>query len=425
MRRCLLVLLLLVLAVPGTARADDVGEVAAALQNAHAYQTPGVDLLDVSTLNSRLAGSDPPVVVAALPAAAASSKEQASQRAVQIRQALGNDAAVVLVVTANQHLGADAGPAAAARGVDARAALDAELAQTRGGFTRAAVTAFAESFAQRVADQASSGGSSVPGGSGEVSRAPAGNDHSGAYLLGGLLAVGGGALALRSRRSRRRREAEVRDLRADVVQLYDRLGNDVLNLDGRSDPTAQQALSDASDRYNAAGSALASARTAAELAAARRSALEGLHAARTARQALGLPLGPDLPALQANGPLLDGEQTIQVGDQSYEGSPHYQPGRGHYFGGGYVGGGMVPGGWYSAPFWTPFLLGSVLSGGFGGGGLFGGGYGYGGDGFERGYDEGYENGSDSGGGGDWGGGGDLGGGGDWGGGGDMGGGGDW
>jgi hypothetical protein len=436
MRRWLFgpVLLLLVLGLPGTASADNAGDVAKALRSASAYQAPGVDLLDVAALNSRLSGSDPRVLVAALPASAAASSQQAFQRAVQIRQSLGDAQAVVLVVTANKHLGADAGAGASSRGVDARSALDAELAQNSGAFNKSAVTSFAESFAQRIADQAHRGGELSPSGGNGVlpqQRTSSGsNDHTGAYLLGGLVIAGGGAVAVASRRSRRRKQDELTGLRADVVQMYDRLGSDVSSLDAGQDTIARQALVDAADRYNATGAALATARTPAEFVAARRSALEGLTAARTARRALGLDPGPELPALQGGGPRLTGEQTVRVGDQAYEGSPEYRPGRGHYFEGGNVGGGMVPGGWYSAPFWTPFLLGSVLSGGFGGGGLFGGGYG--GGGYERGYEEGREDGSgdgndsggDGGGGGDWGGGGDFGGGGDWGGG-DMGGGGDW
>src|SRR3954454_13592859 len=103
MRRWLPVLVLLLLAVPGTARADNASDVAKALQSANAYNAPGVDLLEVDELNSRLSGTDPRVVVAALPAAAASTSGQATQRAVQVRQALGDPSEVVLVITANRH----------------------------------------------------------------------------------------------------------------------------------------------------------------------------------------------------------------------------------------------------------------------------------------------------------------------------------
>ena len=189
-------------------------------------------------------------------------------------------------------------------------------------------------------------------------------------------------------------------------------------------------MADASERYNTCGATLATADSPAEFAAARRTAVEGLTAARVARKELGLDPGPEIPMPAGGGPQLTQEQQLQFGDQTINGGPEYGPGRPHYYGGGTVNGQQVGGGWYSAPFWQPFLLGSILTGGLGGGGLFGGGHDSGG--FERGYEEGRESAehdAGGGGGGDWGGGGGFGGGGgggDWGGGGDGGGGGgDW
>jgi hypothetical protein len=415
------VVLALVVALPGTANADVVSEAAAALRSAPVYQAAGLDLVDVATLTADLAGRDPRLDVAVLPASAASSSSEARALAVQIGRAVNDTNAVVLVITANKHLGVAEGSGAARRGVNANAALQAELPTASAlPFTKDNVTAFVLSFEQRIAQQvsAASSGGSVP--------APAtssGSSHTGAYLLGGLVLIGGGAtlLAVRSSRTRRKRLNE--GLRADVEQLYNRLGSDVATLDPGDNVVARQALADAAERFNATGATLATADAPPEFAAARRTAVEGLTAARTARTELGLDPGPEVPTLPGSGPQLEGDHRVQRGDQEYEGSPNYRPGRGHYYEGGYVGGQQVPGGWYSAPFWTPFLLGSVLSGGFGGGGIFGGGdHG----GFERGYEAGQDDarpeGPDSSGGGDWGGGG--GGGGDWGGG-DSGGGGDW
>ncbi len=416
MKRLVVLFALLLVAVPGTARAESTAQVAAALRSSPVYQSPGLDLVDVAALTSALGGASPRVDVAVLPATAASSATQAEARAQAIVAALGQSDVVVLVVTANRHLGAWADGAAQARGVNSGTALSAELAAISGKpFDKPTLTAFVTSFGQRIAQQASAG-PSAGGGTAVVPQQRSSSSNTGAYLLGGLVVIGGGATALAVRSSRNRRKRLNEGLRADVEQLYNRLGNDVATLDASDNAVARQALADASERYNATGSVLATADSPPEFAAARRSAVEGLTAAQTARKALGLDPGPEIPSLQGSGPHLTDDQQVQFGDQAYDGSPTYRPGRGHYFEGGNVNGQMVQGGWYSAPFWTPFLLGSVLSGGFGGGGLFGGGYG--GGGYERGYEEGREDagGDGGGGGGDWGGGGGDGGGGgggDW------------
>lgn len=74
-----------------------------------------------------------------------------------------------------------------------------------------------------------------------------------------------------------------------------RLGADVSGLTDDGSVVVRQALSDASERYAAAGSDLASARNHQDFVLARRTALEGLHYARAARTALGLNPGPDPP----------------------------------------------------------------------------------------------------------------------------------
>ena len=427
--RRLVPVLLATLVVPlaaGTARADNAGAVAQALRSSPVYQAKGLDRLDVATAQSAVQGTAPQVYVAVLEAGAASSANEAAARASDIGKALGTTDAVVLVITDSKHLGAATGKQARSRGVDGGAALSQELSSIKGKpFDKATVTSFVTAFARRVGIQASnSGGSSTTNNSAPATQS---TSHSGRNFLLVLLALGGGGFALYRRSAKKKRDRDNQGLRADVESLYNRLGSDVSTLDAKGDQLALQALSDASERYNATGSALATADTPGEFAAARRTAVEGLVAAQTARKQLGLDPGPEIPLPPGSGPQLSAEQRVRFGDEEYDGSPNYRPGNGHYYGGGNVNGQMVPGGWYSQPFWTPFLLGSVLSGGLGGGGLFGGG-GYGGGGYERGYEEGRENAqddhrSDGGGGGDWGGGGDGGGGGDWGGGGDGGGGG--
>jgi hypothetical protein len=430
----LLLLLFLTLAltgVPGVALADNAGTVAGALHDRPVYQAPGLDLVDVGAVQDTLSGSQPKVYVAVLPANAASSKSQAQSRANDIGRALGESSAVVLVVTKSQHLGAAEGSNARSHGVDASTALSQTLsADGAGAFDKATITRFVQDFTGRVRAQATSSGSNSSGSNSSGSNSSSsGGGHTGVALLVGLLVLLGlgGLLAVRS--SKRRKGKQQEGMRADVESLYNRLGSDVSTLDARDDRVAQQALSDASERYGATGAALSGADTPEKFAAARRTAVEGLVAARTARKQLGLDPGPEIPLPPGTGPQLQDAGQVQFNNQSYSGAPSYQPGYQHYYGGGMLGGQMVPGGWYSQPFWTPFLLGSALSGGFGGGGMFGGGYGgYGGygGGYGSGYEEGREDareddqGDNGGGGGDWGGGG-----GDWGGGGGGGGGGDW
>ena len=421
--------------MPGTARAENAGTVAQALRSSPVYQAKGLDRIDVATAQGAVQGTAPQIYVAVLEAGAAASANEAAARASDIGKALGTTDAVVLVITDSRHLGAATGKDARSRGADGGAALTQELASIKGKpFDKATVTDFVKAFAQRVGAQASNGGTTAN--NNNNASTPQKASHSGRNFLLVLLALGGGGFAFYRRSAKKKRDRDNQGLRADVESLYNRLGSDVSTLDAKGDQLALQALSDASERYNATGSALATADTPGEFAAARRTAVEGLVAAQTARKQLGLDPGPEIPLPPGNGPQLTGEQRVRFGDQEYDGSPNYRPGNGHYYGGGNVNGQMVPGGWYSQPFWTPFLLGSVLSGGLGGGGLFGGGLfggGYGGGGYERGYEEGRENSQDDyrgdgGGGGDWGGGGGGGGGGDWGGGGGDGGGGgggDW
>jgi hypothetical protein len=240
--------------------------------------------------------------------------------------------------------------------------------------------------------------------------------------LGVVGAAGvGGVMLYRKRKLTRQLETA----KANVMPYYDRLANEVNTLDPKDNATARQAVADAAERFNSSGSQLATANTVEKYAAVRRTTLEGLYAAVTARKALGLDPGPELPPIEEpRGDQLTKAQQVTVQGQSFQGYPDYTPGAPYYYGGGRG----VPGGWYSTPFWETLLIGSVLAGGLGGWG--GGGYGAGYDsGFESGYDAGHDSGQGSGGS-DWGGGGGWGGGtdasgGSWGGGDWGGGGGDW
>ena len=238
--------------------------------------------------------------------------------------------------------------------------------------------------------------------------------------LAGAAVVGIGALVSNRRRKTKR---ELSEAKANVMPYYDRLASDVNTLNPGDNPTARQALLDASERYNSAGSQMATATTVAQWAAARRTALEGLQAAQTAREALGLPKGPELPPIaEPRGEQLTEAQVVTVQGQQYQGYPSYTPGAPYYYGGG----GGYGGGWYNFPFWETMLVGSMIGGGgwgWGGGGGYGAGY-------DNGYQAGENNASDNSsgdngagfGGGDFGGGGGGWGGGDFGGGGGFGGG---
>src|SRR3954452_15093129 len=84
-----------------------------------------------------------------------------------------------------------------------------------------------------------------------------------------------------------RQQTSLEDARADAQRWYERLGGQVMNLHG-DEPAARQALADAGERYNAAGSQLQQANTVRQFELARESALEGLQYVRAARVAMGL-----------------------------------------------------------------------------------------------------------------------------------------
>ena len=424
MTRRVLLLFALLLAVPGTAWAVDSGTVVEGLQQSPVYVEPGVRL-DVDQAEVRLL-----VRNARVPVYVAIVREQTVERAgggAAIVQRIGegtrNSAASVLVLSDRPEVIGGSGREAQDAGINGKSAADQVFAGIRGGdgLSRAEVTAAVQTYVGILGEQASSG-------TGQALGSDQGTG-SGAGLVLGLLAVGGaGAGVAVLARSRKRRLKGLEEARADVESLYGRLGSDVSTLAPGDDAVARQALADASERYGATGALLSQADTPGEYAAARRTAVEGIAAARVVRERLGLDLGPDLPLPPATGPQLEAPTRVKVGDEEYDGSPSYAPGRGHYYGGGFLGGRQVPGGWYSAPFWETALLASVLSGGLGGGGLFGGGHdgsgndqdddagdvfrggggGGGGGGFEWG--GGSVGGGDGGGGGGGGGGGDSGGG---------------
>lgn len=366
--------------------------------------------VDLARLQQDL-GSAGHIYVAVLPARALTGTPE--QTAAAIGAALGDDSAVVVVAVGPQ-VGAAQGrraplpPGDARRvaathnsGTDLQAALDATITQVR-----------------------RDGSSNAGPGPGNNTPAPSSGPGSGVLLLLLVVLLAGAALLVVRRRratSQGQGTQHTAGARADVESLYSRLGSDVATLDTGADKVAQQAMVDASERYSTTGSMLADPHAgAAVLAQARRTAIEGIMAARVARQRLGLDPGPDpMPTPPPTAPQVDGRQDVQVDGASYTGYSQYQPGAGHYFGGGTYQGRTIPGGWYQRPFWQTAAISAIAFGGLGYalGGGFGGDYDGGRDGGDWGSSGGEDWGSGGGSGGeDWGGGGGSGGG-DWGGGG--------
>ena len=425
---------------------------ASALKNSHVYVDPSAEaasLVDQSALASAIGSSD--IKVAILPAATTSGSTETAVD--DLSEAIGDRNAFTIAIIGRK-IDAAAGP-----GTGAPTGQAESLARTAfgdhsaGGFTSANVQG---ALVELIADARSGLASGTTKGGGTAHAVTTKSSSNGVaglivvIIILGLLGVGIFAVVRSSRRKKRATQQQYAAAAAEVNALYSRLANDVTTLNPGDNAVAVQAMSDASERYNTAGAGLSSATTLGQLAAVRRTAIEGIEAARTARRAVGLAPGPDpapAPAPDAQ-PLIGNGQYVNVGQQSYQGYGSYQPGNPCYFGGGYFNGGYVPGGWYGTPFWEQLLITEAVFGGFGGWGWGGGGYGYGygggfgfgdsyGGGYNQGYDSGYNQGFDQAAGqnsgvGDWGGnsgGGDWGGGGgDWGGGGGDfggGGGGDW
>jgi hypothetical protein len=193
---------------------------------------------------------------------------------------------------------------------------------------------------------------------------------------------------------RRRRERELADAREEALRWYERLGGQIMNLSGGDEPAVKQALVDAGERYNAAGSQLERATSAKQYALAKESALEGLSFIRAARTAMGLDPGPELPPLAAarQAGMIRQDRAVEVDGHEYRASPRYGDDTPYYYPGGIVRGRRVPGGYYSEPVWKTALVagGAAIGGMLLFDALFSPGYG----GFEGGYDSGFDAGYD-------------------------------
>jgi hypothetical protein len=180
-----------------------------------------------------------------------------------------------------------------------------------------------------------------------------------------LLVVAGAVWLFRQRAAAQARELE--DAKSEARRWVERLGGQVLNLVGTDEPS-KQALADAAERYNAAGSQMEQARSAAQARQVTETAYEGLYYVRAARTAMGLDPGPDLPELpgQQRAGAVTEVRDVEVEGHEYSAAPSPSDRNRHYYPGGMVAGRPVPRGWYSEPWWKPALvagawgIGSVL-----------------------------------------------------------------
>jgi hypothetical protein len=194
---------------------------------------------------------------------------------------------------------------------------------------------------------------------------------------------------------RRRREQELADAREEALRWYERLGGQIMNLPPGDEPAVKQALVDAGERYNAAGSQLERATSVKQYDFARESALEGLAYVRAARTAMALDPGPDLPPLAAarQAGTIRQERAVEVDGHEYRAAPAYSQSTPYYYPGGMVRGRPVPGGYYSEPIWkTALATGAGVVGGLL---LFDALFSPGGFGFDGGWDSGYDSGYDA------------------------------
>jgi hypothetical protein len=190
---------------------------------------------------------------------------------------------------------------------------------------------------------------------------------------------------------RRRREQELADAREEALRWYERLGGQIANLPSGDTPAVKQAMTDAGERYNAAGAQLDRADSPKQFELARETALEGLAYIQAARTALGLDAGPELPPLAAQrgvGAIRE-PRRVDVEGREFRAAPQPAADTPYYYPGGRIQGRPVPMGWYSEPWWRSavgtgagvfggLLLFDALAGGFN----------------DYGYDQGYEQGLD-------------------------------
>lgn len=146
------------------------------------------------------------------------------------------------------------------------------------------------------------------------------------------------------------------DHRAEAARWVERLGGQVLNLDG-TDEASKQAMADASERYTAAATELEDARTPVQARLAKDTALEGLYYVRAAREIMDMDPGPELPKTdgQDRAGQVTEDRTVDFEGRTLSASAEPSDQNPHYYPGGVVAGRPVPAGWYSEPWWASAL----------------------------------------------------------------------
>lgn len=159
-------------------------------------------------------------------------------------------------------------------------------------------------------------------------------------------------------RNKKSAAVNVDDAKAEARRWIDRLGGQVLSLDGKGDAAATQALADASERFNAAGAQIEQATSAKQAQLAQQTAYEGLYYVRAARTTLGMDPGPEIPPIpgQQQAGTVTEDRRVDVEGRDYEASPNPGDRTSHYYPGGMVAGKPVPRGWYSEPWWKTALV---------------------------------------------------------------------
>lgn len=158
-------------------------------------------------------------------------------------------------------------------------------------------------------------------------------------------------------RTTRHTAVRLDDAKADARQAIERLGGQVYNLTG-TDDASRQALADAAERFNAAGSQIDQAATPVQARLAKQTALEGLYYVRAARLSMGMDPGPEIPVLdgQKSAGEVTEQRTVDFEGRTISASPTPSSSTPNYYPGGRVAGRPVPAGWYSEPWWKPALV---------------------------------------------------------------------
>lgn len=164
-----------------------------------------------------------------------------------------------------------------------------------------------------------------------------------------------GAVWWSRRQNLAHQQRELDDSRAEARRWVERLGGQVLNIDG-TDDASKQAMADAAERHNAAVSQLDQASSAEQCRLTTQTAMEGLYYVRAARTAMGLDPGPELPDLSHGAGKVTEHREVEVDGKQQVASPTPGDATPHYYPGGRVAGRPVPEGWYSEPWWKPALV---------------------------------------------------------------------